>query len=127
MSSKNVLRLLQSAREIKAKTADYTVVAGDFDSIFTTRGAAAGVTFTLPKAANSSGGIVEFYAVADQDLIIAGQDEELVVFNDLTADKIEFSTTNEKIGGGFRAVCDGTSWIVVPLATETQTVTVTSA
>ena len=40
MSSKNVLRLLQSAREINAKTADYSVQASDFDSILTTRGAA---------------------------------------------------------------------------------------
>jgi hypothetical protein len=60
-------------------------------------------------------------------MTVAGQDEEIVSINDLTADSVSFQTSSEKIGGGFRAVCDGTSWIVVPLATETQTVTVASS
>ena len=127
MCSKNVLRLLHSAREINAKTADYSGQASDFDSILTTRGAAGAVTFTLPAAANSKGGIVEFYCVADQNMIVAGQDEEIVSLNDLTADSVAFQTSSEKIGGGFRAVCDGTSWIVVPLAGEAQTVTIESS
>ncbi|MEO1063743.1 MAG: hypothetical protein AAFZ07_20185 [Actinomycetota bacterium] len=114
--------------QVEAKTADYTVLAGDMGKIFTTRGAGGAVTFTLPAASPElEGSVVEFYAVADQNLVVAGQDEGLVVFNDLTADSIALQTTSEKIGGGFRAVCDGTSWIVVPLATETQTITVASS
>lgn len=114
--------------KVVAKTADYTVTASDMGKIFTTRGATGAVTFTLPAASTQlQGAVVEFYNVADQNMTVAGADEELVAFNDLTADSIAYSTSSEKIGGGFRAVCDGTSWIVVPLATETQTVTVASA
>jgi hypothetical protein len=113
--------------KVTAKTEDYAVLVGDFGTIFTTRGAGGAVTFTLPAASGNSGQWVEFYCVADQNMIITGTDEELVVLNDLTADSIAFQTASEKIGGGFRAVCDGTSWIVVPLATETQTITITSA
>jgi len=105
-----------------------TLAVTDLCKIWTTRGASGAVTFTLPAAATAGAGKwVEFYNVADQNMIIAGQDEELVVFNDLTADSIAFQTTSEKIGGGVRCVCDGTSWICVPLATETQTVTIASA
>jgi len=115
-------------RKVEAKTASYTVTADDMGKVFTTRGASTAVTFTLPAASSElAGAVVEFYAAADENLVVAGQDEELVVFNDLTADSIAFQTSSEKIGGGFRAVCDGTSWIVVPLATETQTVTIASS
>lgn len=110
-----------------AATGSGTLAAADLNKVHTTRGATGAVTYTLPAASGNSGNWVEFYNVADQDMTVAGQDEELVVLNDLTADSISFSTASEKIGGGFRAVCDGTSWIVVPLATETQTVTIASA
>ncbi|NJM54554.1 MAG: hypothetical protein HC841_00280 [Verrucomicrobiae bacterium] len=110
------------------KTADYTLTAKDMGKTFTTRGATGAVTFTLPAASAAlAGAHVEFHNVADQNMVVAGADEGLVVFNDLTADSIGFATTSEKIGGGFRAYCDGVSWIVQPLATETQTVTIVSA
>lgn len=112
---------------VTAKTASYAVTASDFGSILTTRGAAGAVTFTLPAASGNGGHWVEFYNVADQNMIVDGTDEELVVFNDLTADSISYSQSAEKIGGGFRAVCDGTSWIVVPLCTETQTIAIVSS
>ena len=118
---------VKSKLAVTAKTTSYTVLTSDFGSVFTTRGALAAVTFTLPAASGNSGAWVEFYNVADQDMIITGTDEELVVFNDATADAIQFSTASEQIGGAFRAICDSTSWIVVPMATETQTVTITSA
>lgn len=117
-----------SFSKVEAKTSSYTVLVSDMGKVFTTRGAAGAVTFTLPAASSAlAGASVEFYSVADQNMIVAGQDEEIVCFNDLTADSIGFTTTSEKIGGGIRAVCDGTSWICVPLATETQTVTIASA
>jgi hypothetical protein len=91
----------------------------------TTRGAGGEIVFTLPAAAQSrQGAMVWFFNVADQNMKISGVDGELVVKNDLTANDVSFETSSEKIGGGFLAVCDGTSWIVVPLAEETQTMTV---
>jgi hypothetical protein len=70
---------------------------------------------------------VLFINIADQNMTITGTNEGFVVFNDLTADAIAFSQASEKIGGAFIAISDGTSWCVAPLATETQTIAVTSA
>lgn len=113
---------------IAARVTDLTLAVTDLYKIWTTRGAAGAVNFTLPAAATAGAGAwVEFYNVANQNMTVTGADEELVVFNDLTADSIAYSTAGELIGGGFRCICDGTSWIVVPLATEVQTVTVASA
>lgn len=124
-SGANVRRLYHSGREVFANTADYSVVESDFDKVLTTRGAASEVVFTLPAAADSRvGAMVWFFNVADQNMKVSGVDGELVVKNDLTANDVSFETSSEKIGGGFLAVCDGTSWIVVPLAEETQTMTV---
>jgi hypothetical protein len=57
-------------------------------------------------------------------MIVAGTAGELVYFNDLTANSVAFSTTSEKVGGTFLAISDGTSWIIVPIVMESQTVTV---
>jgi hypothetical protein len=139
MSYENVMRLWNDAvanggaearptMKIAAKTSSYTVTTSDYGSVLTTRGASGAITFTLPAAASAnSGNWVLFVSVANQNMTIAGADEGLVCFNDLTADAIAFSTNSEKIGGMFLAISDGTSWLVAPIATETQTVTVTSA
>jgi hypothetical protein len=137
MSAENTMRLwnncctdggaLRPKLNIIVKTSSYTVTAYDFGSVLTTRGASGAVTFTLPTAASGNNGEwVLFVNVADQNMLVTGTDEGLVVFNDLTADSIAFSTTSEKVGGAFLAISDGTSWAVSPIATETQTVTVAS-
>lgn len=137
MSDENIMRMwndcsvggrLRPKVNIIAKTATYTVTPTDYGSVITTRGAGAAVTFTLPAAAaTNKNEWVLFVNVADQNMIIAGADEGLVVFNDLTADAIAFQQPSEKIGGAFLAISDGTSWLVAPLATELQTIAVTSA
>jgi hypothetical protein len=137
MSHEDIMRLwsdcsvngrVRPKLKIKVKTSSYTVTSADFGTVFTTRGASGAVTFTLPAASSTNKGEwVLFISVANQNMIVAGADEGLVTFNDLTADSIAFQTTSEKIGGAFLAISDGTSWAVVPIATETQTVTVTSA
>ena len=137
MSAENIMRMFNdcvtggSVRpkfNVKAKTASYTVTPADFGTVLTTRGAGGAITFTLPAAsAVNKGEWVLFVNVANQNLIVAGADEELVVFNDLTADAIAFQQANEKIGGAFLGISDGSSWCVVPLATELQTIAVTSA
>jgi hypothetical protein len=112
---------------VAAKATSYTVLTTDFGSVLTTRGASGTITFTLPASSGNGGAWVLFLNCADQTMEVAGADEELVVFNDLTADKIGFAQSSEKIGGMFLAICDGTSWVVAPIATETQTIAVTSA
>lgn len=49
-----------SARTVTAKTADYTVLAGDSGTIFTNGGAAGLVVFTLPDTAGCTSGVTYF-------------------------------------------------------------------
>lgn len=137
MSHENVVRLWNDAAlfgrirprlKVRAKTSSYTVTSDDFGSVLTTRGAGGAITFTLPApSALNKGEWVLFYNVANQNMIVTSTDESLVTFNDLTADAVAFQQANEKIGGAFLAVSDGTSWGILIFAEETATVAVTSA
>lgn len=112
-------------RKVVAKTASYTITAGDNGTIFTNRGDTDAITFTLPAVtAGLTGMWCEFYAVEAQAFGVAATAGEMVTFNDKAANSVTASTGSEIIGAGFRAVCDGTSWLVFPMAEETQTLTV---
>ena len=136
MASENVMRLWNDCMDggnvrpkfpVTAKTTHYTVTSNDFGSILTTRGNEGSLIFTLPAASSKNAGEwVLFINIANQIMLINGADEGLVTIDDLTADSIAFATENELIGGMFLAISDGTSWLVVPIATETQTITVLS-
>jgi hypothetical protein len=107
--------------KIENKLADYTLTAADFGKIFTNRGDGDAITFTLPAATGNEGEVVWFFSLANYSFTVAtATADTLVTEDDLNADSIAFATTNEIIGGGFMAVCDGTGWIVVPMARETQ-------
>lgn len=111
--------------EISAKAASYTVTTGDFGKFFTTRGATGAITFTLPAVtAGMAGAAVEFFNIADQDMIVAGTAGELVTFNDAAANSVATSTSSEQIGSHIKAICDGTSWLIILSTEETQTATV---
>jgi hypothetical protein len=135
MSDENIMRMwndcsvggrLRPKFKISVKTASYTITPDDFGTVFTTRGAGA-VTFTLPSAgASNKGEWVLFINLADANMTVAGTAGGLVIFNDLTANSIAFEQAAEHIGGAFLAISDGTSWIVAPLATETQTIAVST-
>jgi hypothetical protein len=133
MSSENTMRMwndcvtggdVRPKFKIKAKTASYTVTPADFGTVLTTRGAGGAITFTLPaaSAANKEEWVL-FVSVANQNMIVTVT-SGLVTFNNLTATSVAFQTSSEKIGGAFLAMSDGTSWLIVVLAEETQTVTV---
>lgn len=113
------------ARQVVAKTAAYTITRDDHGKIFTNRGAAGAVTFTLPAVSGNDGMEVLVMAVANQAITVAGTAGELVAFNDAAANSIAFSTAGEIIGSGVRCVCDGTSWLIMPiLGSETATPTI---
>lgn len=118
--------LLAGSFRMAAKTADYTVVAADNGTYFTTLGADDAVNFTLP--ALKRGLAFEFFAEADQSMTItAPAADTLVVFNDAAATSIAFSTADEKVGAKVkvRANSAGTKWLAeVNLAAETQTPTI---
>lgn len=112
---------------VVAKTTAYTITAADSGKVLTNRGAAGSVTFTLPTVAAGFDGVdvIIMAVVAAQNVVIAAQTTgQIVTFNDAAANSITISTTSEIIGAAFRAICDGTSWLLLPYLNEGQTVTI---
>lgn len=97
----------------EAKTADYTIKPRDCGKLFTNRGAAGTVVFTLPKinSANTMKGFnVEFFTVAAQIVRVTSDPaDSMVVTADAAADSV---ASIAAIGTHFRVVCDGTGWLV---------------
>jgi hypothetical protein len=110
---------------IVAKTAAYTCKLQDSGTIFTTVGATASVTFTLPAI---SEGPFSFKFICGADIamvVAAAKADTMLTMNDLAADNITFNTTAERIGGMVEVYCDGTTLIgLARLATEAQTPTI---
>lgn len=109
---------------VVAKTSDYTVLASESGTLFTTEGATANVNFTLPSAAD--GLVYWFFAAEDYNLTVtADTADTLIAFNDVAADSVAFSTASEKIGGAFMVFSDGSKWMVSGLlGDDAQTITV---
>lgn len=115
--------------DVVAKTADYTVTEADNGTLFTNRGASGAVIFTLPVTPKK-GLRYGFHVVADNSVTVAGGTADNVVgFNNLTADSVGFATSSEKIGGRFDVEGDGTGWLVSAhhwgLGATAQTITTT--
>ena len=72
-----------------------------------------------------NGGDILFINYSDTDLTV-GLNELTVTKNNLAADSVAYSTSSEKIGGAFWAHTNGVKWAVLPLAEETQTISVTT-
>lgn len=100
----NGLKKIAWQQEI-AKTADYTVVAGDAGTLFTNTGAAGAVVFTLPALAAGLGPF-EFLVTANQNVTVAAPAGKLVTFNNAAATSVAFSTAGQKIGGRVRVWCN---------------------
>lgn len=101
---------------VSAKTANYTIGLTDIcGTIFTNRGAAGAVTFTLPgPTVFASGTWFDFYAIAAQNIVIAtATTDTLCVVNDTAADSITISTSMQIIGAHARVFTDGTQWCFV--------------
>jgi hypothetical protein len=104
-----------------AQTANYAVLspvtsaAGDASgTLFTNRGAAGAVTFTLPAVVAAMYGVYyDFVGVANQTFGVAAAAGAVVTFNNAAATSVTCSTGGAKIGAKIRAVCDGTSWILI--------------
>lgn len=105
--------------QVKAKVADYAILSASDASgtVFTNRGAAGTVIFTLPAPAQAIAGVYyDFVTVVAQIMRVAtAAADTLISDNDATADSL---STTARIGVSMRVFCDGTSWI----ATETSTI-----
>jgi len=111
---------------VVAKTSAYTVKTTESGTIFTTQGATAAVTFTLPATANCAGCLWIFYNCEDVNMTVtAGTVDTMTAINDVAADSVAFSTSSLKIGGGMIVFGDGTSVHAMILPGQAiQTVTV---
>lgn len=118
--------------DISAKTADYTVLPEDHGKLFTTEGATAAVTFTLPAHADiPTGWFCEFFVMEDFGMVVAAHSDDadtMVVLNDVAADSVAFSTTSLIVGNGGEFISDGSKWICkLHLADGTVAVTIVTA
>ena len=103
---------LGELRTVTAKTSDYTVTAVESGTIFTTEGAGGAVNFTLPS--QGAGLHFWFMNAENQNMTITSDTADtLVTFNDVAADSIAFSTSNEKVGGAAFVFSDGTKWMAM--------------
>ena len=93
----------------QAKTAAYTVLAGDHGKTFTNSGATGGFIFTLPTAVK--GLAYEFFAVAGYPIVISVP-SGIVLYRDGVA-ITGGSLILWQIGHSARVFCDGTSWYVM--------------
>lgn len=112
-------------KRFQTKTANYTVVANDNFTLFDNTGAGGAVTFTLPALAN--GYVFGFRVVADQNLTVASAaGDDMIAFNDASADSVAFSTAGQLIGGMVVVYTapNATKWIVENRSAGTNTVTV---
>jgi hypothetical protein len=106
------------------KSASYTITAEDIGKVFVATGA---ITLTLPAIANVwNGWNVTCTVGANSSVTIAAPTGKLIHFNDVAANSVAFSTTNEKVGGAVRIVYDLalTKYLCMVLAQEAQTITV---
>ena len=105
-------RLLGSLKPVIAHSSSASLTIGESGALITTEGSAGAVTLTLPAVATSDGVHYWFVNAEDQDMVIAAPADTMVTFNDVAADSVTFGTSNEKVGGGAFAYCDGAKWMV---------------
>lgn len=116
--------LLGGWRNIIPKTGDYTVVAADNGTLFTTLGASGDVEFTLPAITNSKGQRYGFYCASDNELkVSSAAANDLITFNNLTASSVAITTATEHIGGMIEVIgVDNNKWLVMHYGANTLTV-----
>ena len=102
--------------KISAKTAAYTCLISEWGTTFTTRGATASVTFTLPAVTDLVAGMwFRFFNVSAYGMVIAsnGSSDNIVAKNDAGADTITCTTTSLMIGANVLVIWDGTGWLAI--------------
>lgn len=109
-------KLIPDPMVASAKTTSYTITPADkCGTLFTNRGAAGAVTFTLPApTAVPAGTWYEFLGHAAQNIIVAAPTADtLVTLNDAAADSIAMQTAGQIIGALLKVRNDGTQWFAV--------------
>lgn len=107
---------------IQNKQADYDVTEADSGTTFTTYGDGGAIIFTLPT--NAKKGLwYRFIQSVDQDLTITnGTTDELITYNDATADGLACSTASHQIGAVIEVISDGNRFHAWVTSGSTKTV-----
>lgn len=108
---------------VRAKTANYTVVAADVGTCFTTTGATGEVDFTLPTTL-AKGFFARFYNTVAQTMKVIAPAGKLVAFNSAAATSVALSTGGNQIGSGFDIFVDDAAakYLACPIGAGTVTV-----
>ena len=103
-----------------------TIGPGDAGKVFCNVGAAGNIAYTVQSAALfRPGDEIKILSAAAGTTTVSFTAGQLITFNDVAANSVALSTTNEIIGGGFIFTCVSASkWHCQFLCEETQTVTV---
>ena len=103
------------------QTTNYTVLPTDNDKAFTTTGAAAPVTFTLPTPV--AGLRFRFLNVVNQNMTITAPTGTLIGPNNATRTSVAFTTGGQLIGSAVEIVSDDTGnfYFAIPLGSNTAT------
>ncbi len=107
---------------VVAKTADYQVLASESGTYFTDLGTTGTIDFTLPAVA--AGLHFTFFSASAGALLVTGAANIMVADNDATATSVQYGSSGDIIGGGFRLFSNGTKWFAMPFGTEAATVTI---
>lgn len=94
-----------------AKTADYTIVAADSDTIFTNTAAGGTIVFTLPSAKTSHGVVFRFHAFAAQVIRALPVAGEAINLNG-SAVVTKYLNLAGVIGSYMDLYSDGAQWLV---------------
>ena len=112
VNSNRIIDDIAFRMNVVTKAADYTVLAAESGTLFTTSGATGGIEFTLPAA--EDGLIYWFVNAVDGDLKVTADATNMVCYNNAAADTVSFETAAEQIGCGFEIFSDGTNWYAGP-------------
>lgn len=118
----NIVDKLAFKFNVVAKVAAYTCLVKESGTFFTTEGATAAVTFTLPAVASSEKVCYWFYSAEDFAMTIAAPANKMVAGNNATATSIAFDQATQIIGTGAMVVCDGSLWYAFPIRGQGDTV-----
>lgn len=108
----NVGAVPGSAVAVTAKTADYTVLAGDSGTVFTNTGASGTVVFTLP-ASPTAGLWYEFHITAAQSVDIKTGTAVLIYANAAATTATTGKLTKNIVGTVIQLKYNGVAWMGV--------------
>ena len=110
---------------ISLTAATYTLKASQSGAFIHNASMTEACTLTLPAISDGPFYFKILQGAGYAITVTSAAADTIITFNDVAADSVTFSSSNEIIGGHYEVICDGTKLFVLPiLASEAQTVTI---